>query len=239
MSQTKSQDRGLRPPSPHPKWRGTGWGAFRGAEVFDIHFCVRSTPAVCQPGQDLLAARTAVLSPEQRQEVQTVRVCGQAFGVTTKPVGVMAGAVAKSWSFVMVMACVRRCKATQNFTGNSQPNGRSGLSEAKGRGRAGCVTVRQIQSGQSKSAVCLLSPPSGHCTADQPPQTPAWLLHCFLKRPVDDQTNPLVAAAAWQLKKWLRTAALFWLQLVRLLAANPSPLAAPFVTRERSSGPTT
>ncbi len=46
------------------------------------------------------------------------------------------------------------------------------------------------------------------------------LIRCFLKGFVGDQMNLLLAAAAWNLKKWLRMAALFWLQLIRLLVAN-------------------
>ncbi len=51
------------------------------------------------------------------------------------------------------------------------------------------------------------------------------LMRCFLKGFVGDQLNLLLAAAAWNLRKWLRTAALFCLQLIRLLTSNPSPLA--------------
>jgi len=51
------------------------------------------------------------------------------------------------------------------------------------------------------------------------------LMRCFLKGFVGDQLNLLLAAAAWNLKKWLRTNALFCLQLIRRLASNPSPLA--------------
>jgi transposase, IS5 family len=50
------------------------------------------------------------------------------------------------------------------------------------------------------------------------------LARCFLKGFVGDQANLLLAAAAWNLKKWLRAAALFGLQFIRLLAINPSPL---------------
>ena len=46
------------------------------------------------------------------------------------------------------------------------------------------------------------------------------LIRCFLKGFVGDQLNLLLAAAAWNLKKWLRTAALFCLLLLRLIA-NP------------------
>jgi IS5 family transposase len=45
------------------------------------------------------------------------------------------------------------------------------------------------------------------------------LARCFLKGFVGDQLNLLLAAAAWNLKKWLRAAALFWLQCFRLLIA--------------------
>jgi IS5 family transposase len=43
------------------------------------------------------------------------------------------------------------------------------------------------------------------------------LMRCFLKGFVGDQLNLLLAAAAWNLKKWLRTAALFCLQLFGLI----------------------
>ena len=46
------------------------------------------------------------------------------------------------------------------------------------------------------------------------------LARCFLKGFSGDQMNLLLAAAAWNLKKWLRAAALFWLQLIRLITAN-------------------
>ena len=46
------------------------------------------------------------------------------------------------------------------------------------------------------------------------------LMRCFLKGFVGDQINLLLAAAAWNLKKWLRAAALFWLHLLRFIL-NP------------------
>jgi IS5 family transposase len=49
------------------------------------------------------------------------------------------------------------------------------------------------------------------------------LARCFLKGFVGDSVNLMLAAAAWNLKKWLRTAALFWLQLIRLLANSQTP----------------
>ena len=41
------------------------------------------------------------------------------------------------------------------------------------------------------------------------------LARCFLKGFVGDQVNPLLAAAAWNMRKWLRVTALFWLQMLR------------------------
>jgi IS5 family transposase len=56
------------------------------------------------------------------------------------------------------------------------------------------------------------------------------LIRCFLKGFLGDQMNLLLAAAAWNLKKWLRTAALFWLQLFRLIAAHcGQPNSARFI----------
>jgi IS5 family transposase len=52
------------------------------------------------------------------------------------------------------------------------------------------------------------------------------LVRCFLKGFIGDSVNLLLAAAAWNLKKWLRAAALFWLQLVRLNAGTPTRAAA-------------
>jgi len=44
------------------------------------------------------------------------------------------------------------------------------------------------------------------------------LARCFLKGFVGDQVNLLLAAAAWNLRKWLRAVALSWLQCIRLIA---------------------
>lgn len=52
------------------------------------------------------------------------------------------------------------------------------------------------------------------------------LARCFLKGFVGDQVNLLLAAAAWNLRKWLRAAALFWLQLFRWFANQQIPLTA-------------
>jgi len=53
------------------------------------------------------------------------------------------------------------------------------------------------------------------------------LVRCFLKGFVGDQVNLLLAAAAWNLRKWLRAAALFCLQLLRLFVPSPTPTTLP------------
>jgi IS5 family transposase len=53
------------------------------------------------------------------------------------------------------------------------------------------------------------------------------LARCFLKGFVGDQLNLLLAAAAWNLKKWLRTAVLFWLQFLRFIAGHPTLTVSP------------
>lgn len=53
------------------------------------------------------------------------------------------------------------------------------------------------------------------------------LVRCFLKGFGGDQVNLLLAAAAWNLKKWLRGVALFWLQLLRFIAFTSKPAALP------------
>jgi hypothetical protein len=50
------------------------------------------------------------------------------------------------------------------------------------------------------------------------------LARCFLKGFGGDQINLLLAAAAWNLRKWLRAAALFWLQLLRLMVGKLASL---------------
>lgn len=53
------------------------------------------------------------------------------------------------------------------------------------------------------------------------------LAPCFLKGFVGDQVNLLLAAAAWNLRKWLRRAALFLRQWIRVFTAA---LTHPFIT---------
>jgi len=44
----------------------------------------------------------------------------------------------------------------------------------------------------------------------------------FLRGTEGDQINLLLAAAAWNFRKWMRQASLFWLHLLRLLNTNPA-----------------
>jgi IS5 family transposase len=53
------------------------------------------------------------------------------------------------------------------------------------------------------------------------------LARCFLKGFVGDQVNLLLAASAWNLKMWLRTTALFCLQLIRLIVRTQTLTASP------------
>jgi IS5 family transposase len=52
------------------------------------------------------------------------------------------------------------------------------------------------------------------------------LVRCFLKGFVGDQINLLLAAAAWNLRKWMRTSVLFWLQLMDLVATRQTLLVS-------------
>lgn len=63
------------------------------------------------------------------------------------------------------------------------------------------------------------------------------LARSFLKGFVGDQVNLLLAAAAWNLRKWLRAAALFWLQWLRVLALTQTRLLTT-ASENRFSGPT-
>ena len=53
------------------------------------------------------------------------------------------------------------------------------------------------------------------------------LVRCFLKGFVGDNLNLGLAAAAWNLKKWLRACVLFWLQLIRFVVGTQILPASP------------
>ncbi len=54
------------------------------------------------------------------------------------------------------------------------------------------------------------------------------LLRCFLKGFQGDQLNLMLAAAAWNFRKWMRLFTLFWL---RLLCSPPTPKLLPPATK--------
>ncbi len=52
------------------------------------------------------------------------------------------------------------------------------------------------------------------------------LLRCFLKGFSGDQINLMLAASAWNLRKWMRQLASFWLRLLLLFYSPLSPKIA-------------
>jgi IS5 family transposase len=72
---------------------------------------------------------------------------------------------------------------------------------------------------------CAIEPTIGHLKSDYR------LARNYLKGFAGDTLNLLLAAAAWNFKKWLNLAVPFWLQLLRRLAATqfaPSLNPVPF-----------
>jgi transposase, IS5 family len=56
------------------------------------------------------------------------------------------------------------------------------------------------------------------------------LLRCFLKGFQGDQLNLMLAAAAWNFRKWMRRFTLFWLRLIGSLFAQTMPLPLQRIT---------
>ena len=55
------------------------------------------------------------------------------------------------------------------------------------------------------------------------------LMRCFLKGFVGDNLNLMLAAAAWNFRKWMREVASFWLNLLRaLFGISAAPILATF-----------
>ena len=86
--------------------------------------------------------------------------------------------------------------------------------------------------GQSKSQTkkmrerfrrrAAIEPVIGHLKSDNR------LMRCFLKGFVGDNLNLMLAAAAWNFRKWMREVASFWLNLLRALfalSAHPIPVS--------------
>src|SRR4249920_1529484 len=56
------------------------------------------------------------------------------------------------------------------------------------------------------------------------------LLRCFLKGFQGDQLNLMLAAAAWNFRKWMRLFALFWLRFLCSLSTQNFPLSSQRIT---------
>ena len=150
--------------------------------------------------------------------------------VMTKTTGVIVGAVAHEENLYDGDALRPALEQTKAITGQ-QP-----AKAIVDRGYRGCKEVDgtevllpgKPQPGQSKTASAKMRARFRRRAAIEPVishlKHQYRLARCFLKGFVGDQVNLLLAAAAWNLKKWLRAAALFRLQLLRLLIFKQMPL---------------
>jgi IS5 family transposase len=145
--------------------------------------------------------------------------------VMTKDSGLIVGAVAHAENLYDGDALAPALEQTQAITG--QVPGKA-IVDRGYRGRkivqgTEVLTPGKARAGQSqyqKSKMqarfrrrAAIEPLIGHLKGQYR------LARCFLKGFAGDQMNLLLAAAAWNLRKWLRTAALFCLQLLRALFA--------------------
>ena len=153
--------------------------------------------------------------------------------VMTKTEGIIVGAVAHEVNLYDGDALRPALQRTQTITGQ-QPakaivdRGYRGRKEVDG---TEVLLPGKPQPGQSKSVSAKMRARFRRRAAIEPVishlKHQYRLARCFLKGFAGDQANLLLAAAAWNLKKWLRAAALFWLQWIRLVAASqPRPLPA-------------
>ena len=146
--------------------------------------------------------------------------------VMTKTAGVIVGAVAHEENLYDGDALRPALQQTRTITGQ-QPakaivdRGYRGPKEVDG---TEVLLPGKAKPGQSKSASARMRARFRRRAAIEPVishlKHQYRLARCFLKGFVGDQMNLLLAAAAWNLKKWLRVAALFWLQWIRTLAAT-------------------
>ncbi len=145
--------------------------------------------------------------------------------VMTKTAGVIVGAMAHAVNLYDGDALRPALEQTKAITGR-QParaivdRGYRGRKEVEG---TEVLLPGKPKPGQSKSVSAKMRARFRRRAAIEPVishlKHQYRLARCFLKGFVGDQVNLLLAAAAWNLRKWLRVAALFWLQLVRLIAA--------------------
>jgi transposase, IS5 family len=156
--------------------------------------------------------------------------------VMTKTAGVIVGAVAHEENLYDGDALRPALQQTKTLTGQ-QPakaivdRGYRGRKEVDG---TEVLLPGKPKPGQSKSMSAKMRARFRRRAAIEPVishlKHQYRLARCFLKGFVGDQVNLLLAAAAWNLKKWLRAAALFWVQLLHQLfvmqtALKPSPLS--------------
>ena len=150
--------------------------------------------------------------------------------VMTKTAGVIVGAVAHAENLYDGDALRPALEQTKAITGQ-QPakaivdRGYRGRKEVDG---TEVLLPGKPKPGQSKSVSAKMRARFRRRAAIEPVishlKHQYRLARCFLKGFVGDQVNLLLAAAAWNLKKWLRSAAFFWLQLLRLLMLKQTPL---------------
>jgi IS5 family transposase len=149
--------------------------------------------------------------------------------VMTKTAGVIVGAVAHEENLYDGDALRPALQQTKAITGQ-QPakaivdRGYRGRKEVDG---TEVLLPGKPKPGQSKSVSARMRARFRRRAAIEPVishlKHQYRLMRCFLKGFVGDQVNLLLAAAAWNLKKWLRAAAFFSLQLLRLLIGKPTP----------------
>jgi IS5 family transposase len=146
--------------------------------------------------------------------------------VMTKTHGVIVGAVAHEENLYDGDALRPALEQTRNIT--DQPPAKAIVDRGyRGRKEVDGTEVLlpgKPKPGQSKSVSAKLRARFRRRAAIEPVishlKHQYRLARCFLKGFVGDQVNLLLAAAAWNLRKWLRLAAHFWLQLLWLVSNN-------------------
>lgn len=150
--------------------------------------------------------------------------------VMTKTSGVIVGAVAHAENLYDGDALVPALAQTQGITGQVPGKaivdrgyrGRKVVNQTEvlvpGKAKAGQSPYQKAKMRARFRRRAAIEPVIGHLKGQYR------LARCFLKGFVGDQLNLLLAAAAWNLRKWLRRAALFWLQIFRILFVPSEPL---------------
>ena len=102
-----------------------------------------------------------------------------------------------------------RAIVDRGYRGRKQVNGTEVLTP--GKARAGQSKYQSAKMRARFRRRAAIEPVIGHLKSQYR------LARCFLKGFVGDQVNLLLAAAAWNLRKWLRTVTFFWLRLLHTL----------------------